>query len=93
MEKPDGDMFYLERLAVLPEKRRNGTGRVLVEHVLAEAERGGANRVGIAIIADQTDLKNWYRKIGFVEGETKAFAHLPFRVTFLTYDIRTLRET
>ncbi|MDY6904321.1 MAG: hypothetical protein SWH61_06520 [Thermodesulfobacteriota bacterium] len=26
-----------------------------------------------------------YQRIGFVEGETKAFAHLPFDVTFMEY--------
>ncbi len=77
-------MAYLERLCVLPEHRRRGYGKALAEYVMAQAKRSGADRVGIGIIADQSDLKRWYRAIGFVEGESKSFAHLPFRVTFLT---------
>jgi hypothetical protein len=55
--------------------------------VLAEAKRSGARHVSIGIIAQQTELKNWYQKIGFVEAETKEFAHLPFRVTFMSYAV------
>ncbi len=81
--------FYLERLAVLPERRRCGLGRVLVEHVLAQARCVGNDcRVGIGIIAAQAELKEWYRRIGFAEGETKEFVHLPFLVTFLSYRIK-----
>jgi len=78
---------YLERLAVLPPQRQRGFGRALVDYVLAEAKRLGAHRVSIGIIAGQTELKSWYQKIGFVETETKEFAHLPFRVTLMSYVI------
>jgi ribosomal protein S18 acetylase RimI-like enzyme len=87
MEKPNADMFYLERLAVLPNHRNRGHGKILVDHVLEQAGQDGAKRVGIAIIANQGELKAWYQKIGFIEGETKTFEHLPFRVTFLTLEI------
>ena len=78
---------YLERLAVLPQQRRKGYGSGLAKHVLREAKATGATRVGVGIIADQAELKLWYQKHGFVEGRTKVFAHLPFRVTFLTYEL------
>ena len=85
LEMAQEGMCYLERLCVLPEQRRQGYGRALAEHVIAQAKARGADRVGIGIIADQSELKQWYRKMGFVEGDSKTFAHLPFRVTFLTY--------
>jgi GNAT superfamily N-acetyltransferase len=85
LEPAGSKLCYLERLAVRPPQRRHGFGRALVDYVLAEAERSGARRVSIGIIAGQTELKNWYQKIGFAEAETKEFAHLPFRVTFLSY--------
>jgi hypothetical protein len=43
--------------------------------------------VSIGIIADHTILKNWYLKLGFIEGKTKSFDHLPFDVTFMSYDL------
>jgi N-acetylglutamate synthase-like GNAT family acetyltransferase len=87
LEKADPGHCYLERLAVAPPYRNNGLGKKLVQHVLAEAKALNMKRVGIGIIAEQTELKSWYRKIGFVEKETKQFPHLPFRVAFMTYTL------
>jgi len=87
LEKAGSDLFYLERLAVLPERRRNGFGRRLVDHALSLAEAGNAHRVSIGVIAEQTELKEWYARLGFVEKETKRFPHLPFRVTFMELNI------
>jgi len=81
------DLCYLERLAVLPVNRRNGFGRALVEHVLQEARKRDVKQIRIGIIASDKPLKNWYRKIGFVENETKSFSYLPFPVTFMTIDL------
>ncbi len=85
LEQAKPDVCYLERLAVLPDKRHRGFGNKLVIHVLSETKTLGVHRVNIGIIAEHTELKNWYKKIGFVAGETKEFSHLPFRVTFMSY--------
>ena len=87
LEKASPNTCYLERLAVLPEMRRNGFGRMLVDHVLDEASLIGAKQVSIGIIADQAELKSWYKNMGFKEEATKQFEHLPFHVTFLTYGL------
>ena len=87
MERAEGETCYLERLAVLPAERRKGYGRRLVEHVLAEAGKRAFRQVGIGTIAAHTALLAWYRKIGFVAGETRCFDHLPFDVTFMTFGI------
>lgn len=85
IEQASPEVCYLERLSVLPEQRRNGLGRALVTNVLLKAKMLGACEVGIGIIAQYTELKVWYKKIGFIVGETKEFAHLPFSVTFMSY--------
>ena len=77
----------LERLAVLPEHRKRGFGRALVGHVFAEARKLGCTTVRIGVIADQAELKDWYRTFGFAETETRDFAHLPFRVTFMAVEL------
>jgi ribosomal protein S18 acetylase RimI-like enzyme len=87
MEKASPDLCYLEHLAVLPRQRRRGLGRALVAYVLTEARCAGLHRVSIGIIAEHVELKAWYHDIGFNEGETKDFAHLPFRVTFMELNI------
>jgi N-acetylglutamate synthase-like GNAT family acetyltransferase len=85
LEKADSTHCYLERLAVKPSHRKKGFGRKLVDHVLAAAGALNMDSIGIGIISQQTDLKSWYRKIGFVETETKEFPHLPFVVAFMVY--------
>ena len=87
VERANTEVCYLERLAVLPDYRRRGFGKALVEHVLSEAKLLGAHCVSIGIIAEHTELKEWYKELGFVEGETKEFPHLPFRVTVMPYEI------
>jgi N-acetylglutamate synthase-like GNAT family acetyltransferase len=87
LERVSDELCYLERLAVLPDRRRRGLGRALVDHVLYETKHNGDKRLNIGTIAEQSELGNWYRKIGFVETETKEFTHLPFRVTFMSYVI------
>ena len=83
LESPEPALGYLERLAVLPPSRHQGFGRRLVDHVFHQAGIAGIHKISIGIIAAQTELKNWYQKIGFVEGDTKEFSHLPFSVTFM----------
>ena len=87
IEKAGDDLCYLERLAVLPQKRNKGLGHQLVEHVFQTAHELGMKKISIGIIARQTDLKQWYQKIGFVESETKEFSHLPFMVTFMNFEL------
>ena len=87
LEQANPEMVYLERLSVLPEERRNGLGRQLVERVLQETAALGVPRIGIGIIADFFELKNWYLKMGFREGATKQFEHLPFKVLLMAYHL------
>lgn len=87
-EKASKDICYMERLSVLPEKRSQGFGKALVERVFSKARELGVNCVSIGIIAEHTELKNWYKKLGFVEGETKKFLNLPFMVIFMSYNLK-----
>ena len=88
LERANTEVCYLERLAVLPDQRRRGFGKALVKQALSEARLLGAHCVSIGIIAEHTELKDWYKGLGFVEGERKEFPHLPFRVTFMSYGIK-----
>ena len=86
-EQASEKICYLERLAVLPEQRKRGFGRALVNRVLSKARELGVERVNIGIISKHTELKDWYSKIGFVEGESKTFPHLPFQITFMSFKL------
>jgi N-acetylglutamate synthase-like GNAT family acetyltransferase len=84
LEQASPEVCYLERLAVLPLQRRQGYGRALVVHGLAEAKELGSQRVDIGIIAAHTELRDWYRNLGFVDQRMASFPHLPFQVLFMS---------
>ena len=84
LEQANPEVCYLERLGVLPAQQRRGYGRALVDHVLVEAKLLGSHQVEIGIIAAHTELKDWYRKIGFVDQKKATFPHLPFEVLFMS---------
>ena len=87
LEKANEETCYLERLAVLPEKRNKGIGQKLVTYFISEATGQGFKNIGIGIIEKQIELKNWYKKIGFYETGKKSFDHLPFEVCFMQYQL------
>jgi GNAT superfamily N-acetyltransferase len=91
LEKSSPDIFYLERLAVRPEVRGRGGGEKLVRHAFSEAKALGAKEISIGIIASDKELRDWYKKIGFLEEKTKKFKHLPFLVTFMRYELNSER--
>jgi N-acetylglutamate synthase-like GNAT family acetyltransferase len=93
LEPASPEVSYLERLGVLPAQRRRGYGRGLVDRVLYEAKVIGSDRVDIGIIADHVELKDWYRRMGFVGQKTATFAHLPFEVLFMSMVLEPLDKS
>lgn len=87
IDRINPEVCYLERLAVLPGQRHQGFGEALIRHVFLQAKLLGVRSVNIGIIAEHTELKDWYRRFGFIEKESKEFSHLPFPVTFMSYKV------
>ncbi len=87
LEQALPDVFYLERLSVLPQFRRNGFGKLLVNHALNEAKKLGARRIEIGIISHQTELKEWYKRLGFLIKKESRFEHLPFVGAFMSKEL------
>ena len=87
LERKDDGACKLKRLAVLPERRRQGHGRALVDHVVAQARALGAPRLELGMFAGDTALQAWYERLGFRFKETKSFDHVPFAVTFMFLEL------
>jgi ribosomal protein S18 acetylase RimI-like enzyme len=87
LERAKPGVCYLERLAVLPAYRRRGHGGRLVRHVLEQARAARSGSVEIGIIAEQAELRDWYRELGFEETGRKRFEHLPFEVMFMRHPL------
>ena len=86
-ESPNPDVAYLNRLSVLPAARRQGLGQALVAHVLALARSDAKKAVSIGVIGEHVALQAWYRRLGFRDGDTKRFAHLPFSVKYMAHPL------
>jgi ribosomal protein S18 acetylase RimI-like enzyme len=83
-------VFYLEKLAVLPEYRHGGYGRLLVKKVVDYVRENHGTKVSLGMINEHTVLKNWYIGLGFKETGIKNFIHLPFTVCFMDRDLSPL---
>ncbi|MBN1466004.1 GNAT family N-acetyltransferase [candidate division KSB1 bacterium] len=87
LERANREVYYLERLAVLPAYRERGYGHMLVDYCLEQARARQAKRVETSLIADHWELVEWYRRLGFRFKQRARFNHLPFAVTFMYYDL------
>ncbi len=83
LEKADGGVYYVEKLAVLPEKRHMGCGRRLLDFAASKVRALGGGKIGIAIIEENSRLKNWYAAYGFTHTGAKKYDHLPFTVGYM----------
>lgn len=85
-DKGDGNVI-LEKLAVLPPRRHQGYGKMLLDYAAETARVMGGKKILAAIIEENAVLKQWYLSNGFVHTGTKVFTHLPFTVGFLEAEI------
>jgi ribosomal protein S18 acetylase RimI-like enzyme len=87
-ETPNVDLAYLNRLSVLPAYRRRGYGALLVRHVVEHARADSIPTISIGVIGEHFDLQRWYTGLGFVAGDSKRFAHLPFSVRYMSLSVQ-----
>jgi len=81
------DVYYLERLAVLPEYRSQGGGSSLMNFCIRTARKRAARRVVVGVAADQKELLEWHRSLGFRFKQYARFHDLPYSVAFMYYDL------
>ena len=83
LSKEGENAFELHNLAVLPEYRHKGFGKLLLDYAKDTVKSFGGNVIRIGIIEESTILKDWYIANGFVPTGTKKFDHLPFTSGYL----------
>lgn len=76
----EDNVFYIERLAVLPNYRHQGIGKELLDFACTEIFKRGGNIARIGIIEENIVLKNWYRDYGFEETSIRKVNKLPFTI-------------
>ncbi|MDR1060794.1 MAG: GNAT family N-acetyltransferase [Clostridiales bacterium] len=80
-----GGAHEMNGVSVLPEYRRNGYGRALLDFCKEKAKELGGTKIAIEIIEENTVLKNWYAANGFAHAGTKTFDNLPFTVGLMEW--------
>ena len=88
LERANREVYFIERLAVLPEYRDQGYGHALVDYCFEQARERMAKRVEAGVIADHLELVEWYRRLGFRFKQRARFHHMPFPVAFMYHDLR-----
>ncbi len=64
---PRRDDYFVQMIAVLPEARRKGVGRSLMECMEHQARRAGARRLALDALVENVDARAFYRELGFQE--------------------------
>lgn len=83
LEKADEEKYYLQKISVIPDCRHQGFGKQLLIFANDKVKALGGRKIEIAIIEENTQLKNWYIQNGFTHTGTRKFDHLPFTVGFM----------
>lgn len=86
-ESPSAGLAYLNRLSVLPSHRNRGVGARLVRHIIQHARSASIRTISIGVIGEHAELQRWYAKLGFEDGETRRFPHLPFSVKYMSHSL------
>ena len=81
-EARDGE-FYLDSMAILPEYRGKGIGRMLIEYAIEKGKRLGCAYSSLLVDKDKPKLEAYYQAMGFERfGEMEFFGHDYYRMRY-----------
>ena len=75
---PYEDEFMIARLAVYPEFRHRGYGRMLMDAACEAAREMGLSEIGLGVVNENAVLKRWYEALGFVADEPFPFPGMAY---------------
>ena len=78
----------LNHLAVLPEYRRRGIGKLLLSRARSAAAEAGCAVMNIGIVEENRRLRAWYEQNGAVHTGTKKFPFFPFTCGYMKIPCR-----
>ena len=72
-------IYFIERLATLPEYRHSGIGKKLMEFAEDKIKEIGGKTIEIHVVDKNYVLREWYRKLNYVEIRIDEIKTLPFK--------------
>lgn len=87
LEKATDTVWYLMKLSVLPEYRKNGYGEKLMDFVINHVKKNNGKLISTGVMDKNQKLKNWFKKFGFEEGSKRDYDHIPFTICFMEKEI------
>jgi N-acetylglutamate synthase-like GNAT family acetyltransferase len=70
--------YFIKRLTILPEHRHLGVGKTLLEFIENEIKQLGGKVIEIHVIDKNRILREWYKKLGYIEIRIDELKTLPF---------------
>lgn len=86
LDKRENEM-KLEKLCIVPEQCGNGYGTLLLEFAKDKARKMGYKKISLGVIAQNMELREWYKANGFSEMSVRSFELLPFEVCMMQMEL------
>ena len=84
--KEDGTC-EMSNLCVLPDHRRSGYGELLLDDAREKARAAGRKAITIGIVEENTALRQWYEKAGFIHTGTEKLDFFPFTCGYMYLEL------
>lgn len=85
--------YYVDSVAVLPERRRQGIGRRLIAAAQDNAVSRGLERLALDVVADNNDAIAFYNRLGFKTESDRRFRRLQlYRISGIIRMILDIKE-
>jgi ribosomal protein S18 acetylase RimI-like enzyme len=83
-----GQIYFIERLATLPEYRHLGIGKKLMDFIENKIRENNGKIAEIHIVNNNGILKDWYKKLGYKEIRIEEPKTLPFKVGIMNKELK-----
>ena len=82
------DIYFIERLSTLPEYRHSGIGKRLMEYVENKIKDTGGKIAEIHVVDKNMLLREWYKKLGYIEIRIDEIEKLPFNSCVMNKELK-----
>ena len=84
LHQKDSETVELNQICIHPDFRHHKLGEKLLLHAIREAMVRGYLTMTIGIVEENTKLRAWYEKYGFVHVKTEKLDIFPFTCGYMT---------